>query len=143
MDFQDLVGDRTVRQRLRFDERVAASAVRVVEESDAVSAALTLAASLAPVSRLLGRDTATYFSTLVTLGAIDLTTARVCEPHLDALTILAQAGDLDLSPLGAGVGSTWGCTPPTPPAMGSPLAPRPTGPGPSRAARPGALWPSP
>jgi alkylation response protein AidB-like acyl-CoA dehydrogenase len=36
--------------------------------------------------------TADYLSVLGTLGAVDLTIARVVEPHLDALAILDQAG---------------------------------------------------
>jgi alkylation response protein AidB-like acyl-CoA dehydrogenase len=39
---------------------------------------------------------------LATIGAADLTVARVCEPHLDAVSILSQAGiDRDLQ-------SSWG-----------------------------------
>lgn len=48
---------------------------------------------------------------LATLGAVDLTAARVAEAHLDALAILGEA-DLhpaqDLSAVGAGPDSTWG-----------------------------------
>ncbi len=36
------------------------------------------------------------WSALASLGAIDLTVARVAEPHLDALAILAEAGHPDL-----------------------------------------------
>ncbi|WP_215423619.1 hypothetical protein, partial [Escherichia coli] len=51
---------------------------------------------------------------LATLGAADLTAARVVEPHLDALAVLAQAEADRLLPDGAldavGVddGATWG-----------------------------------
>ncbi len=55
-----------------------------------------------------GGATAGLWSLLATLGAVDLTVARVVEPHLDALAILAQAGEVDLAPLGVGPASTWG-----------------------------------
>lgn len=41
---------------------------------------------------------------LATLGAADLTAARIIEPHLDALTILIEAGAQELNV----AGSTWG-----------------------------------
>ncbi|MDN5848184.1 MAG: acyl-CoA dehydrogenase family protein [Nitrococcus sp.] len=41
---------------------------------------------------------------LATLGAAELTAARIIEPHLDALAILAQAGQETLNT----AGSTWG-----------------------------------
>ncbi|WP_054011438.1 hypothetical protein [Arthrobacter sp. ERGS1:01] len=41
---------------------------------------------------------------LATLGAAGLSAARIIEPHLDALSILAQAGQGDLNI----AGSTWG-----------------------------------
>ncbi|WP_299445935.1 acyl-CoA dehydrogenase family protein [uncultured Phycicoccus sp.] len=73
-----------------------------------VPEALGLATRLAPVARSLREDPRTYLATLATLGAADLTTARAVEPHLDAVAILAQAGDPDLGPIGAGPGSTFG-----------------------------------
>jgi hypothetical protein len=39
-----------------------------------------------------GGSTAGYLSVLATVAAVDLTVARVVEPHLDALAILDQAG---------------------------------------------------
>ena len=56
--------------------------------------------------------TAHLWSALATLGAADLTVARVVEPHLDALAILAQAGARPRRAPGA-------CTPPRVP--GTPL----------------------
>jgi len=56
-----------------------------------LEAALALARSLGQVSSKLGETTWTYLEVLGSLGAGDLTVARVIEPHLDALTILAQA----------------------------------------------------
>ena len=53
-------------------------------------------------------DTAALWSALAGLGATDLTVARSVEPHLDALAILDQAGDVDLAPLGVDGASTWG-----------------------------------
>lgn len=43
------------------------------------------------------------WAALATLGAVDLTVARVVEPHLDALAILHEWGGGDVPP-----GSTWG-----------------------------------
>ncbi|SDN73099.1 hypothetical protein SAMN05216368_10731 [Cryobacterium flavum] len=54
--------------------------------------ALTLASSLASVPRPGEGRTRQLFDTLSTLGAADLTAARVVEAHLDALAILHQAG---------------------------------------------------
>ena len=42
---------------------------------------------------------------LATLGAADLTVARVVEPHLDALAILQEAGGTEVRPPAAAV---WG-----------------------------------
>ena len=59
---------------------------------DAVESALQLAHALAPRAAAVHRGGCTaYLSTLAGLGAADLTTARVVEPHLDAIAILAQA----------------------------------------------------
>ena len=57
-----------------------------------VPAALALAAEVGSALPLTGAgDTSYLWSALATLGAADLTVARVLEPHLDALAILAQA----------------------------------------------------
>lgn len=57
-----------------------------------VDASLDLARRLGPVLPAPGEGrTAELWSVLATLGALDLTTARVVEPHLDALAILRQA----------------------------------------------------
>ncbi|TFD52737.1 acyl-CoA dehydrogenase [Cryobacterium frigoriphilum] len=68
----------------------------VVTEAAAVRGdpgrALALAAKLGrSVPRIGDGDTATLFETLASLGAIDLTAARVAEAHFDALAILNQA----------------------------------------------------
>lgn len=60
-----------------------------------IDAGLDLALALSPVSAALGRSTWIWVRALASLGAGDLTAARVVEPHLDALAILAQAADLD------------------------------------------------
>ncbi len=54
--------------------------------------------------------TRSRWSALATLGAVDLTVARVAEPHLDALAILAESGQLaDAAPRGSALrDSTWG-----------------------------------
>jgi alkylation response protein AidB-like acyl-CoA dehydrogenase len=57
-----------------------------------VSAALVLAADVGVALPVPGAGTTSHlWSALATLGAADLTVARVLEPHLDALAILAQA----------------------------------------------------
>ena len=67
-----------------------------------IDAALDLARALGPTSESLGRSTWTYLQTLASLGAGDLTVARVVEPHLDALAILGQAAQRD-----HGVDGSW------------------------------------
>lgn len=67
-----------------------------------VPAALALAAELGDELPAPGVGrTAHLWSVLATVGAADLTVARVLEPHLDAIAILGQAG----LPAGSG---TWG-----------------------------------
>lgn len=79
-----------------------------------VDAALGLALSLSPVASALGRSSWTWLRALASLGAGDLTVARVVEPHLDALTILSQAAardhahDTDWPAFVAPPESTWG-----------------------------------
>lgn len=80
-----------------------------------VPAALSLAADLSSRTSLLGNSTWSYLRTLGSLGAGDLTVARVVEPHLDALSILSQAAEArsaaDVGPADDTVappGSTWG-----------------------------------
>lgn len=79
-----------------------------------VDAALGLALELSPVASALGRSSWTWLRALASLGAGDLTVARVVEPHLDALTILSQAAahdrasDSDWPVLVAPPRSTWG-----------------------------------
>lgn len=70
-----------------------------------VSGILTLALELGgTVPRpQLGR-TLDLWRILATLGAADLTVARIVEPHLDALAILSEAGQQELN----SEGSTWG-----------------------------------
>jgi alkylation response protein AidB-like acyl-CoA dehydrogenase len=67
-----------------------------------VAAALELARALGEELPLPGRGSTTQlWSALATLGAVDLTVARVVEPHLDALAILHQAGETPAA-------ATWG-----------------------------------
>ena len=56
----------------------------------------------------MGHDTWRVFSTLATLGSVDLTTARTAEPHGDAVAILDQAGV-------PAPGATWGVYAAAPP----------------------------
>lgn len=73
-----------------------------------IEPALDLARDLEPVARHVADDPWRYLSVLATLGAADLTAARAAEPHLDAVAILAQAGDPDLSSLGGDGARTFG-----------------------------------
>ncbi len=73
-----------------------------------VEASLRLARTLSPAALDLAADPWPYLATLATLGAVDLTTARVVEPHLDAVAILGQAGHPDLRSLGVDGSSTFG-----------------------------------
>ncbi|WP_353951695.1 acyl-CoA dehydrogenase [Knoellia sp. S7-12] len=79
-----------------------------------IDGALDLARALGPTSESLGRSTWSYLQTLGSMGAGDLTVARVVEPHLDALAILGQAAQRDRGVDGswpsasAPRGSTWG-----------------------------------
>lgn len=95
-------------RRLRYDAALAERATGIPDADDIVVASLPLAAEIGSRAALLGTDTARYFSTLATLAAVDLTLARVVEPHLDALTILAQADGVDPAPIGASDRTTWG-----------------------------------
>jgi alkylation response protein AidB-like acyl-CoA dehydrogenase len=62
-------------------------------------ASIDAALSLGPRVPLPGRgSTLLLWEVLATLGAADLTVARVVEPHLDALAILAQDGSSSQSP---------------------------------------------
>ena len=72
-------------------------------------AALSLARELGARLPLPGQgDSVALWSALAGLGATDLTVARSVEPHLDAVAILDQAGDVDVAALGVDGASTWG-----------------------------------
>lgn len=73
-----------------------------------VAAGLAVARDEHRVAEGLAADPWRYLSTLATLGSLDLTLARAAEPHLDAVAILAQAGDPDLSTLGVDATSSFG-----------------------------------
>ncbi|MCS5715521.1 acyl-CoA dehydrogenase [Herbiconiux sp. CPCC 205716] len=75
-----------------------------------VAAALRLAREVGAASPGPGRGrTVQYLETLATLGAADVTVARVVEPHLDALAVLAECpDDVDLGAVGVDDSSTWG-----------------------------------
>ncbi len=71
-----------------------------------VDAAMALAARLTDVTPQPGSgNTTARWELLATLGAADLTTARVVEAHLDAMAIMAEA---PAPAPGAPVGSSWG-----------------------------------
>ena len=88
-----------------FVTRLAARARAAAGDIDR---ALTLARDLGADLPAPGvGQTRSRWSALATLGAIDLTVARVAEPHLDALAILAESGQPELADP-AHAGSTWG-----------------------------------
>ena len=79
---------------------------RAASLPDTVGEALRLASAWGPkLPRPGGGRTADLWSVLATLGSVDLTVARVVEPHVDALAILAEAG---LEGTAAPAGATWG-----------------------------------
>ena len=112
--------------RVADDDRLAALAALAAGTAGSATAALHLAVEVgADLPRPGAGATARRWSVLATLGAADLTAARVAEAHLDALAILAEAGleaglragggrdgdagnggTADL--LGAGPDSSWG-----------------------------------
>lgn len=70
---------------------------------ETVGEALDLGVALGPLRPFVGQGaTLDVWEGLATLGAHDLGVARAIEPHLDALTILDQAGDTHIR------GGTWG-----------------------------------
>lgn len=72
-----------------------------------VGAALRAAPEFASTAADLGSNTMAWIGALRSLGRHDLTTARVIEPHLDALAILREAG-LAPQELGAAPDAVWG-----------------------------------
>ncbi len=95
--------------------------------SGTVEEALAAAGRFAPVARGLRADPWRYLSALATLGAADLTVARALEPHLDAVAILAQAGDPDLGVIGVDGDSTFGVYAARAPGTGLTAKPGPDG----------------
>lgn len=87
-------------------------AARARRAAGDVPAALTLATEVGVALPPAGvGSTGHLWSALATLGATDLTVARVLEPHLDALAILAQA-DISAAPGIWGVFAAEGPGPP-------------------------------
>jgi alkylation response protein AidB-like acyl-CoA dehydrogenase len=81
------------------------AAGRAARSDDVVGESLALAASRGPGLPLPGRGrTAELWSSLASLGAVDLTVARTVEPHVDALSILAEAN----APTRDRAAATWG-----------------------------------
>ncbi|WP_407320365.1 acyl-CoA dehydrogenase [Isoptericola halotolerans] len=76
----------------------------------AVVPLLDWAARTAPRLPLPGDGrTVELWSALASVAAADVGAARVLEPHLDAVAVLAQVpGGVDLGALGAGTSATWG-----------------------------------
>ena len=97
----------------RPDGWLDALAQRAQDAGDDVSAGIELAVDLGPeVPVPSGGETAKRWNVLASAAAGDVTAARVIEPHLDALAILAEAADDEVSPdlasVGADADSSWG-----------------------------------
>ena len=74
-------------------EHLTSAATEAAASPDPVTAGLRLAEALGgTLPRPGGGRTVTLWEALATLGAVDLTVARVVEPHLDACAVLAEAG---------------------------------------------------
>lgn len=72
---------------------VAALARQAVGDDDRIAGALRVATDVAAALPHPGAgDTATLWSALASIAAVDLGVARTIEPHLDALAILHEAG---------------------------------------------------
>jgi alkylation response protein AidB-like acyl-CoA dehydrogenase len=85
---------------------LAQAAGRAAVADDVVGEALALAAAWGPRLPRPGHGrTGELWSALATLGAVDLTVARAVEPHVDALTILAEA---HVPAQAAPAAATWG-----------------------------------
>jgi alkylation response protein AidB-like acyl-CoA dehydrogenase len=74
-----------------------------------VDRALRVAVALTDTAPLPAQGrTAQRWDLLAAIAERDLTTARVVEPHLDAVAILAEAAERNSSAVTAGGGRTWG-----------------------------------
>ncbi len=74
-----------------------------------VSAVLRWVAGIAPGAPRPGADTIAAWELLASLASVDVAAARIAEPHLDALAILAQAPvQPELERVGVTSASMWG-----------------------------------
>ncbi|MGB3829488.1 MAG: acyl-CoA dehydrogenase family protein [Ornithinimicrobium sp.] len=80
-----------------------------------VDDALELATELSALGSMIGRDTWPVLSALATIGSVDLSAARVVEPHLDAHAIIDQARSTDEPALRYADHATWGVYAASPP----------------------------
>lgn len=89
---------------------LAATVARVPSMRGDVAAALTWASAVGRTAPVPGTGrTLDLWELLASTAAADVGVARVLEPHLDALSILAQVPDgVDLPSIGADESSTWG-----------------------------------
>lgn len=87
----------------------AASRLATRDFGETNAEAFALALELGADSPVPGSgSTRDLWEALATVAATDLGIARVVEPHLDALSILAEAGRTGLATGGAGAGCVWG-----------------------------------
>ncbi|CAN5162145.1 acyl-CoA dehydrogenase [soil metagenome] len=95
---------------LTSDQELQRTAQAALETGGDVDACLRLAVGLGHALPSPGDGYTRYlWETLAAIAAEDVTAARVVEPHLDALAILAQAASDDYAPeVDAPASSTWG-----------------------------------
>lgn len=91
-------------------DRLDALAARAGDCTGDTGAALSLALGVAASAPLPGHgETRLLWESLATVAAVDPTVARIVEPHLDAVAILAEVPERpDLAPLDVDPASTWG-----------------------------------
>jgi len=103
--FVSLTNARTNNSTTQVDVELEEVRQLAGDASGRIDSALVLAVKLGRIAPYPGSGhTRELWELLATIGSVDLTVARVIEPHLDALSIL-RAADLTLP---AAEGSTWG-----------------------------------
>ena len=90
----------------RHDDAELDAVAQLARDANAsIAEALTLAVTLGPTAPHPGSGaTVRLWEMLATIGSVDLTVARVVEPHLDALSIITAAD----APIPGAEQSTWG-----------------------------------
>ncbi len=90
-------------------------ASRVASCRPDVDEALVIAGELSALGPMIGQSTWPVLSALATIGSLDLSVARVIEPHLDALAIITQSGSTEQPARRYAASATWGVYAASPP----------------------------